>query len=101
METNERLLAELDAIAAELGASRAQLALAWLLARGSDVVPIVGTSRRTHLAENADAASLELPVDVVARLDALFARGAVAGDRYPEYATAWLDHGSPEAADAP
>ncbi len=98
---NRRLLSDLDEIAVEVGASRAQLALAWLLARGSDVVPIAGMRRRSHLVANAAAASLELAPDAMARVDGLFASGAVAGERYPDYATAWLDHGTPEASSAP
>lgn len=98
---NRRLLSDLDEIAVEVGASRAQLALAWLLGRGSDVVPIAGMRRRSHLVANAAAASLELAPDAMARVDGLFASGAVAGERCPAYATAWLDHGTPEASSAP
>ena len=98
---NQRLLRELDEIAAELGATRAQLALAWLLGRGQDVVPIPGTRRPAHLAENAAAANMDPSPRISERLDSLFARGNVAGERYPDYATAWLDHGTPEPVEAP
>lgn len=62
---------ELDAIAAELGASAMQVALAWLLARSPNMLLIPGTSRRAHLADNLAAADLVLPAAVLARLNAL------------------------------
>ena len=62
----------------------AQLALAWVLARGDDVVPIPGTTTRTHLLENIAAGDIQLTADDLARLDAAAPPGATAGDRYPE-----------------
>jgi aryl-alcohol dehydrogenase-like predicted oxidoreductase len=73
----------LGRVAAGIGKSPAQVALAWVLAKGGDIVPIPGTKRRTYLEENARAVDLSLSADEVARLDRLFARGAAAGDRYP------------------
>ena len=83
---NKRLVAALSAFAAERDASAAQIALAWLLAkgrRGPAIVPIPGTSRPRYVGENAAAAELVLAEPEIATLDALFAPGAVAGDRYP------------------
>ena len=65
-------------LAAGLGATPAQLVLAWLLARGEDVVPIPGTSKRARLRENLGALDLAVPADVLAALDDL----RVAGERY-------------------
>ncbi len=65
----------------DLGKTPAQVALAWVLAQGEDVVPIPGTKRRSYLEENAGASSVALNDDDLARLDAL--APAVAGDRYP------------------
>jgi aryl-alcohol dehydrogenase-like predicted oxidoreductase len=63
--------------------SAAQLALAWVMSRGEDVVPIPGTRRRLRLDDNAAAASLSLSPSELAELEALTPRGAVAGERYP------------------
>jgi aryl-alcohol dehydrogenase-like predicted oxidoreductase len=65
------------------GCSPGQLALAWLLARGRDVVPIPGTKRRARLEENAAAADLSLTPDEVAELRDSVPVGAAAGLRYP------------------
>ena len=61
-----------------------QLALAWVLARGRDIVPIPGTKRREYLEQNAAAVSIELSADDLRELDEAFPRGAAAGERYPE-----------------
>ncbi len=81
---NEALVAELAAIAADLDAQPAQVALAWVLARGDDVVPIPGTKRRRWLEQNAAASDLELSDDVLIRLSEAFPPGAAAGGRYDE-----------------
>jgi aryl-alcohol dehydrogenase-like predicted oxidoreductase len=84
---NLELLRPLEAIARAHGASPAQVALAWVLARGEHVVPIPGMKRRAHLDENAGAVDLALTAEEVERLDAAFPVGAAAGDRYtPEFA---------------
>jgi len=62
----------------------AQLALAWVLSRGDDVVPIPGTKRRTYLDDNAGAAGIELTPEHLKTLNAFFASDAAAGDRYPD-----------------
>jgi aryl-alcohol dehydrogenase-like predicted oxidoreductase len=81
-EQNLKLLANLEAIAASKGATVAQLALAWVLSRGLDVVPIPGTKRRKWLQENIAADAIVLSDDDAHALEAAIPRGAVAGDRY-------------------
>jgi aryl-alcohol dehydrogenase-like predicted oxidoreductase len=80
-ETNLRILDQVEAVAAELGATPAQVALAWLLAQGDDIAPIPGTKRVERLEENAAADSLELSADQLARLSGI---GPAAGDRYAD-----------------
>jgi aryl-alcohol dehydrogenase-like predicted oxidoreductase len=81
LQQNLRIVAEVEAIATEAGATPAQVALAWLLAQGDDIVPIPGTRRASRLAENADAAALVLGPDHLARLTAI---RPPAGDRYAD-----------------
>ena len=83
---NRELAARVEAIAARLGATPAQLALAWVLAKGEDIVPIPGTKRLKYLEENAGAAAIRLTPAVLAELDQAAPRGATAGARYPESA---------------
>ena len=80
---NLELVEGLEEIAAEKGVTPAQLALAWVLAQGDDIVPIPGTKRVRYLEENAAAAELELSAEDLARLDAAFPRGATAGTATP------------------
>ena len=61
-----------------------QLALAWVLSRGEDVVPIPGTKRRPYLEENVAAVDVELSEDDLRRLEEAFPKGATAGERYPD-----------------
>jgi aryl-alcohol dehydrogenase-like predicted oxidoreductase len=80
-----RLLAErVRDLAAGKGCTPAQLALAWVLSRGDDVVPIPGTKRRTYLEQNAAASELELTESDLEQLDEAFPPGAAAGDRYAD-----------------
>ena len=81
-EHNLRLVEQLTEIANGLDCTPAQLALAWLLHQGDDVVPIPGTRRIKYLDENAAAADIELSGEHLRALDALFPPGAAAGDRY-------------------
>jgi len=74
-------------IAREKAVTPAQLALAWVLSRGEDVVPIPGTKRRTYLEENAGAVEVELTEDDLARIEEAFPKGATAGDRYADMST--------------
>ena len=84
LEQNLALVAHVEHLAAAKGATAAQVALAWVMARGEDVVPIPGTKRVRYLEQNAAAADLELTGAEIAALDAAFPIGAAAGDRYPE-----------------
>ena len=70
------------ALAAEKGATPGQVAIAWVLAQGDDVVPIPGTKRVAYLEENEAASELELTPEDLARLDEAAPQGAAAGDRY-------------------
>ena len=79
---NLALLPAYEALAAEAGCTPAQLALAWLLARGGHVIPIPGTTNIEHLRENLGAADVRLSPEIVARLDALMQPGAISGGRY-------------------
>jgi aryl-alcohol dehydrogenase-like predicted oxidoreductase len=79
---NLQLLAGFDALAREQGCTRAQLALAWLLARGEHIVPIPGTTRADHLGENLAARDIRLGGDMMRKLDALINPATVSGERY-------------------
>ncbi|MER7245072.1 aldo/keto reductase [Kribbella sp. NPDC000426] len=83
-QRNLDLVAQVQALAATKGVTPGQLALAWLLAQGNDVVPIPGTKRRTYLAENLGALDVSLSADELASLDAAFPPDAVVGQRYTE-----------------
>jgi aryl-alcohol dehydrogenase-like predicted oxidoreductase len=82
-QKNLDLVARVRAIANEKGATPAQLALAWVLAQGNDIVPIPGTKRRNYLEQNLAASDIELTRDDLARINAAAPRGATAGERYP------------------
>jgi aryl-alcohol dehydrogenase-like predicted oxidoreductase len=82
LEANLRLAAKVAELAEEKGVTPAQLALAWVLAQGDDIVPIPGTKRRTYLEDNAGAVDVELTPDDLARIEAELP--AVAGERYDE-----------------
>jgi aryl-alcohol dehydrogenase-like predicted oxidoreductase len=82
LEANLTLAAKVREIAAEKGVTPAQLAIAWVLARGDDLVPIPGTKRRAYLEQNADAVDVELTAEDLARIDAELPQ--VAGERYNE-----------------
>lgn len=84
LAANLRLVDAVKAVAAELGITPAQAALAWLLTRDELVVPIPGTKRVAYLEENVAAAYVQLTADQVARLDQAVPASAVSGDRYAE-----------------
>jgi aryl-alcohol dehydrogenase-like predicted oxidoreductase len=84
LRNNLGLLRELDAVAAQVGATTAQVALAWVLAQGDDIIPIPGTKRVRYLEQNAAAAAVRLNAEQLARLDMAFPPGAASGERYPE-----------------
>jgi aryl-alcohol dehydrogenase-like predicted oxidoreductase len=83
-QRNLDLVAKVDELAAAKGATPGQLALAWVLAQGDDVVPIPGTTRAAHLEENVGALDVELTADDLAQLEEAFPKGATAGDRYAD-----------------
>jgi aryl-alcohol dehydrogenase-like predicted oxidoreductase len=88
---NLQLLQEYAQLARATHASMAQLALAWVLARGEHVLAIPGTTCKAHLEENLGAATLELQPDLLARLDALINQRTVIGERYNSAAQADSD----------
>ncbi len=83
-QKNLDLVREIEAMAGEKGCTASQLALAWVLAQGNDIVPIPGTKRRRYLEENVGALDMTLTDDDLARIDRIIPPGAAAGTRYPE-----------------
>lgn len=81
---NLDLVEKINEIAAEKGCKPSQLALAWLLAQGDDIVPIPGTKRRAYLEENLGALGIVLAPEDLARIEETAPRGVAAGNRYPE-----------------
>jgi aryl-alcohol dehydrogenase-like predicted oxidoreductase len=81
---NIQLVERVKAIAAAKGVTPAQLALAWVLAQGDDVVPIPGTKRRTYLEQNAESADVVLTPEELARIDEVAPKGAAVGERYAD-----------------
>ncbi len=84
LQDNVALLKGIEDIAAAKGATAPQVALAWVLTKGKEIVPIPGTKRRKYLEENLKAAELTLTDDDVARVEGLCPRGAAHGPRYPD-----------------
>ena len=87
LDNNLALVAKLRELAEAKGATVGQLALAWVLARGADVVPIPGTKRVKYLEENVAATAVKLDPNDLAAIEAAVPRGAVAGQRYPDMST--------------
>jgi aryl-alcohol dehydrogenase-like predicted oxidoreductase len=83
-QKNLELVARIGEIAAEKNCTPAQLALAWVLAQGEDIVPIPGTKRRKYLEENVAALDVEITAADLKRIDEIAPRGVAAGTRYPE-----------------
>jgi aryl-alcohol dehydrogenase-like predicted oxidoreductase len=90
-DANMRAASIVREVAIRHGVSPATIALAWLLHKGDDIVPIPGTKRRKYLEENAAAASLTLSADDIATLDDALRPEAIAGPRYNERAMGWVD----------
>jgi aryl-alcohol dehydrogenase-like predicted oxidoreductase len=88
---NLQLVKRVEALAAAKGCSPAQLALAWVLAQGQDIVPIPGTKRRSRLDENLDALAVELSTAELASLAEIFPLNAAAGERYAPVAMAHIE----------
>jgi aryl-alcohol dehydrogenase-like predicted oxidoreductase len=86
-ERNLELVESVREIAEEKGITPAQLALAWVLAQGEDIVPIPGTKRRDRLEENVAALDVDLTKDDLDRIESAFPKGATAGARYPDMST--------------
>jgi len=84
-QKNLNLVKRVEEMACEKKCQPSQLALAWVLAQGDDIVPIPGTKRRKYLEENAAAVDLKLTADDLRRLSEVFPSGAAAGMRYPEH----------------
>ncbi|WP_445376314.1 aldo/keto reductase [Niveispirillum fermenti] len=91
LDHNLALVDTLRRVAADIGASVAQVAIAWVASRGADIVPLVGARRRDRLAESLGAASLVLSAAELAAIEAAIPPGAAAGDRYPEALLAHMD----------
>ncbi|MBD2464527.1 aldo/keto reductase [Oscillatoria sp. FACHB-1407] len=84
---NLELVEQVKAIAAEKNTTPSQLALAWLLAQGDDIVPIPGTKRRTYLEENVGAVEITLAPEDLARIERVAPKGSALGDRYADMST--------------
>jgi aryl-alcohol dehydrogenase-like predicted oxidoreductase len=91
LRRNLDLLTALEAIAEAKGVTTAQLAFAWALAQGPDIIPLIGTKRRVRLAETLQALDLQLTADELASLEAAVPHGEVAGERYDPHQMAALD----------
>jgi aryl-alcohol dehydrogenase-like predicted oxidoreductase len=84
-QRNLDLVAQVEQIAKEKKCTPSQLALAWLLAQGQDIVPIPGTKRRKYLEENVGALNVQLSAEDLRRLEEVAPKGVAAGQRYPEH----------------
>ncbi len=89
-QKNLDLVRRIEQIAAEEGCTPSQLALAWVLAQGEDIVPIFGTKRRRFLAENLGALATVLDAGDLLRIEEVAPTGIAAGDRYPAAMMAFL-----------
>jgi aryl-alcohol dehydrogenase-like predicted oxidoreductase len=85
------LVTKVKEFGADIGATPSQLALAWVLAKGDDLLPIPGTKRRKYLEENAAAVDITLSAAQVSELDSIFPPGAAAGERYAPHMMALLN----------
>jgi aryl-alcohol dehydrogenase-like predicted oxidoreductase len=90
-QKNLDLVARVEAIAKEKKCTPGQLALAWLLAQGEDIIPIPGTKRRKYLEENVGGMSVTLTADDLRRIDEVAPHGAASGARYPEHMMALIN----------
>ena len=89
---NNRLIAEFAALAGTKGCTPAQLALAWVLAQGEDIIPIPGTKKRKYLEDNVGAIEVELTGDDLTAVDELIKRYPITGERYSEGAMKMVNH---------
>jgi aryl-alcohol dehydrogenase-like predicted oxidoreductase len=81
---NIELVHRIEELAKRRGVTASQLALAWVLARGDDIVPIPGTKRRSYLEQNAGAAAIKLTHDEMRRIETAAPKGVAVGERYPD-----------------
>jgi len=88
---NQELVTKLGEIAADKGISTAQLALAWVLAKGDSIIPVMGARKRTQLAESLAALDVNLSAEEMAAIEAAVPPEAVAGTRYDEHQMRMLD----------
>jgi aryl-alcohol dehydrogenase-like predicted oxidoreductase len=88
---NQELVAELRRIASELGLTPTQLAIAWVMAKGDHIIPVIGARRRAQISEALGAAGVQLKASDVARLESVIPPDAVAGTRYDSRQMAMLD----------
>lgn len=96
-EKNQTLVNALRAIAEEKNATASQVAIAWVMSRGADIVPLIGARRRPQLAESLKALELKLTAEDLARIERAVPADAVAGTRYGEEQMRWLDSEKPAA----
>jgi aryl-alcohol dehydrogenase-like predicted oxidoreductase len=90
-QKNLDLVRRVEEVAREKRCTPSQLALAWVLAQGEDIVPIPGTKRRKYLEENVEALNVKLTKEDLHRIDEVFPREAAAGERYPEHVMALVE----------
>ena len=90
LQANLRVLDEVNALAERKGVSPTQLALAWVLAQGDDIVPIPGTKRRRYLEENAGAVDVHLTAEELGAIEEVAPVGVASGERYPAAAMTML-----------
>jgi aryl-alcohol dehydrogenase-like predicted oxidoreductase len=88
---NQRLVEALGKVAQRLRATPAQIAIAWVLHQGSDILPLIGSRKRSQLAESLKALELRFDPMDLAQIEAAMPKGAVAGERYPEHGMRSLD----------
>ncbi len=91
-QKNLQVVEQVKAIAAQKKVTPSQLALAWLLAQGDDIVPIPGTRRQKNLEENIAATEITLTNDELQQIEAVAPKGFASGDRYPESAMSAINH---------
>ena len=91
LRKNGELVRALDSFATDVGATSAQVALAWTVSKHPHVVPIPGAKRPRYVQENAAATRIKLTAQQIEALDRLFDAGAVVGDRYPEAAMTGIE----------
>jgi aryl-alcohol dehydrogenase-like predicted oxidoreductase len=83
-QKNLDLVKKIEEMAAQKGCTSSQLALAWLLNQGDDIVPIPGTKRRKYLEENIGAVEVQLSKEELSQIEAIAPKGAASGERYPQ-----------------